>query len=62
MTEPVPFTYRIEYTEKDLEPDSDVYALRVLHKVAVTPLSIDMTSRVDLSELHRHFSRTLKYR
>lgn len=33
------------------EPDSDVYTLRVKRQVAVTPLSLDMTSRVSLSEL-----------
>jgi 5'-nucleotidase len=32
---------------------SDVYALRVQHEVSVTPLSLDLTSRVDLNELDR---------
>lgn len=31
--------------------DSDAYVLRVKRKVAVTPLSLDLTSRVDLGEL-----------
>lgn len=31
-----------------LEPDSDVYALRVARQVSVTPLSVDLSSRVDL--------------
>jgi hypothetical protein len=31
--------------------DSDIYTLRVKRLVSVTPLSIDMTSRVDLKEL-----------
>ncbi|MBP1701465.1 MAG: surE [Chloroflexi bacterium] len=30
------------------DPDTDVYALRVKRVVAVTPLSLDLTSRVDL--------------
>jgi 5'-nucleotidase len=34
-----------------LEPDSDVYALAVDRVVSVTPLSIDLTSRVDLAAL-----------
>lgn len=34
-----------------LEPDSDVYALVVDRCVAVTPLSLDLTSRVSLNEL-----------
>jgi 5'-nucleotidase len=33
------------------EPDSDIYALRVDRVVSVTPLSIDLTSRVDPAEL-----------
>jgi 5'-nucleotidase len=34
-----------------LEPDSDVHALAVERVVAVSPLSIDLTARVDLSAL-----------
>lgn len=34
-----------------LEPGSDAHALLAERKVAVTPLSLDMTSRVDLNEL-----------
>jgi 5'-nucleotidase len=36
-----------------LEPDSDIYALCVEHIVAVAPLSLDLSSRVDLAELDR---------
>jgi 5'-nucleotidase len=32
------------------EPDSDIYALRVDRVVSVTPLSLDLTSRVDPAE------------
>jgi broad specificity polyphosphatase/5'/3'-nucleotidase SurE len=42
---------------KDLESFeecSDTYVLRVLKHVSVTPLSIDMTSRVDLAQLEEH--------
>ncbi len=39
--------------DPDLEPDSDVYVLRVLQRVAVTPLSLDLTSRLDLGQLTR---------
>jgi 5'-nucleotidase len=36
----------------DEEPqDSDVYVMRVKRQVSVTPLSLDLTSRVDFSEL-----------
>ena len=37
-------------------PDTDVYALRVRRIVSVTPLSLDMTSRIDLPA----FERTLR--
>ncbi len=43
--------YQIHYDERQLEPDSDVYALIREHQVAVTPLSLDLTSRVDLGQL-----------
>ena len=33
--------------------DTDVYALRVKHVVAVTPLSLDLTSRVSLKDFER---------
>jgi len=36
-----------------LELDSDVYAVRVAREISVTPLSLDMTSRVDLDQLAR---------
>jgi 5'-nucleotidase len=34
-------------------PDTDVYALRVDRKVSVTPLSLDLTSRIDLDAYER---------
>ena len=33
------------------DADTDVYAVRVLRHISVTPLSLDMTSRVDFNEL-----------
>lgn len=42
--------WAVIYDEAQLEPESDVYALRVDKLVAVTPLSLDMTSRIDLGE------------
>ena len=35
------------------DEDSDVVVLRKHHKIAVTPISLDMTSRTDLSSLER---------
>lgn len=45
--------YRVSGDPSQDEVDSDVYALRVKRVVSVTPLSLDMTSRVDLHELER---------
>jgi 5'-nucleotidase len=39
-----------------IEPDSDVWALSEDHVVAVTPLSLDLTSRVDFATLERILS------
>ncbi len=45
--------YRVmDDLDKD-DPQSDVYAVRIRRWVAVTPLSLDMTSRIDLSDLDR---------
>lgn len=35
----------------ELDPDADIHALRFGHKVTVTPISLDMTSRTDFQEL-----------
>jgi 5'-nucleotidase len=43
--------YRIDVDDAALEPDSDTYALRVDRVVAVTPLSLDLTSRVSLDSI-----------
>lgn len=41
--------YRVAVEHTGLEPDSDVHTLRVDGCVSVTPISLDTTSRVDLS-------------
>jgi 5'-nucleotidase len=38
---------------KEESPDSDVYVLRERRLVSVTPISLDMTSRVDFGELEK---------
>ncbi len=54
-SEPGKFGYR-GVGNLDLEPPgTDVYALRRQRRVAVTPLSLDLTSRVDLNALGRLF-------
>lgn len=54
LDEPAPVDYQIILDEAKLEADSDVYAMRVARQVSVTPLSLDLTSPVDLRELERH--------
>jgi 5'-nucleotidase len=46
--------FEIRVDEAGLESDSDVHAVRVDNQVSVTPLSLDMTSRVDFAALDRH--------
>lgn len=43
--------YQEEWRVEDIEPGSDVHAVAVQGVVSVTPLSLDMTSRVDLRRL-----------
>ena len=56
LDQPGSVGYEVIPTLEGLEPDSDVYALRVNRKVSVTPLSLDMTSRVSLDELERRLA------
>ena len=49
--EPGVVDYEEEAELYDRYKGSDVYALRVQHEVSVTPLSLDLTSRVDLDDL-----------
>ena len=51
LEEPLKVGYRVEVDADHLEPDSDVYVLRVSRQVSVTPLSLVMTSRIEPSEL-----------
>jgi len=53
LEDAVPIDYEIVLDKEVLEPDSDVYALRVERQISVTPLSLDLTSRVDLAELEQ---------
>ena len=46
-----PVSYQLHFDPAKLETDGDIYVLLAEKKVSVTPLSIDMTSRTDLSAL-----------
>lgn len=47
---PQTFGYAMTLDPTEAEPDSDIYTVFVDKLVAVTPMSLDMTSRLDLSE------------
>ncbi len=49
--DPARVGYRISTDLERDDPESDVYAVCVRRMVSVTPLSLDMTSRVDLKDL-----------
>lgn len=57
LTEPVRVDFEIRVDQDRLEEDSDVYAVRVARAVSVTPLSLDMTSRINLAELDRQLRK-----
>jgi 5'-nucleotidase len=51
--EPGAITYKESATLEDESKDTDVYVLRKKKMVAVTPLNLDMTARVTLSEFEK---------
>jgi 5'-nucleotidase len=46
--------YKEANPPKEEPPDSDVFVVRDSRLVSVTPISLDMTSRVDFRELEKH--------
>ncbi len=50
---PGPVDYVIDVSPHQVGEDTDIYTLRFAQEVAVTPLSLDLTSRVPLAELDR---------
>jgi 5'-nucleotidase len=51
LEESIKLDYEIILDKANLEPDSDVHAICVEKVVSVTPLSLDLTSRVDFQAL-----------
>ncbi len=45
------------HADDPTDVDSDVHALKVEHIVSITPLSLDLTSRVDLQKLQDSFGK-----
>jgi 5'-nucleotidase len=57
LEQPGGIGYRVDYVNGQVEKDSDIYAVQTLREVAVTPLSIDLTSRVRLADLEDELRR-----
>ena len=51
--EPTMVSYDVLQDASTLPEDTDVYTMRVKRQVSVTPLSMDMTARVNLDDLNR---------
>ena len=49
---------QVKLDTANLEQDSDIHALAVDQIVSVTPLSLDLTSRVDLNLLEKKFTKS----
>jgi 5'-nucleotidase len=54
MDQPVKLDYRAMNDPSINPPDTDVYVLRVARKVSVTPISLDLTSRVKLDDVEQY--------
>jgi len=52
-----PIGYKISYKPEDLEMGSDLHVLLVKKQVSLTPLSIDQTSRTDMSVLQSRLNQ-----
>ncbi len=48
---PAPLGYETRFDVASEPEGTDVHTLRIKRRVSVTPLSLDMTSRVDFREL-----------
>lgn len=51
--EPLVMDYDMRMDVDNVEPDSDIYAFVVERLISVTPLSVDLTSRISFSEFDR---------
>lgn len=54
-SQPGQIGYTFRSNLESVEPGTDTHTLRIKQAVSVTPISLDLTSRVDLKELERAF-------
>jgi len=52
--------YALKLDPDTTEPDSDVYAIYKKKEITITPMSIDMTSRLDITALQEDFRSAMK--
>jgi 5'-nucleotidase len=57
LSMPGPMDYERALDLKQLEPDSDIYAFAIDQVVSVSPISFDLTARVELAQLERQLRR-----
>jgi len=48
--------YQINFDAEKIEPHSDIWAVAIDKIVSVSPVSVDLTSRIALDDLHRHLN------
>ena len=58
LSDSAPVGYAISLKPEELEIDSDVHVVRMAREISVTPMSLDLTSRVDLGELEQRLRGT----
>ena len=56
LSQPKSMDYMVFVDVERVTPDTDIYAFAVERVVSVTPLSLDLTSRVDMEHLRRHLN------
>lgn len=54
---PGAISYKLDNNLSNEQEDTDAFVLRTKRMVAVTPINLDMTARVDLNELEKHLRK-----
>ena len=58
--EPYKIPARIQVTEDEVTPDSDIRVLHFDHQVSLTPITLNMTARVSLTDMEKQVQADLK--
>ncbi len=57
LSMPGPVDYERDLDLRQIEPDSDIYAFAIDRVVSVSPISFDLTARVELAQLEQQLRR-----